>query len=254
MNNFDDDENDLLIIFNLLREDSEKKMMIDILQKLLSNLAREPNNETFKKLKKSNKTLCSFIFNRSYILKLLNIIGFFELDIDGEQCLLIFDVDIYKVQVILRKIDEIKSEMQDKYKYDNNVKDNLDSNKSNTNSVSKNNQKDLNKSLNKADDYKEVISVPQKNPNIALNLLKETANIRKNMIPQTPINTEPRNLSSVRLGNMTNQSIVPEFYQNNKSVSNSEKGKLNNPNELIGKRCLDLTNEFRKMNKLNPLK
>ena len=70
MNNFDDDENDLLIIFNLLREDSEKKMMIDILQKLLSNLAREPNNETFKKLKKSNKTLCSFIFNRSYILKL----------------------------------------------------------------------------------------------------------------------------------------------------------------------------------------
>jgi uncharacterized protein YkwD len=74
------------------------------------------------------------------------------------------------------------------------------------------------------------------------------------MIPETPIITQPRDMSSVRFGNMTNKSVVPEYYQNGIITKSSGKDNLNSADELIGKRCLDLTNEFRKMNNLSPLK
>ena len=119
------------------------------------------------------------------------------------------------------------------------------------NKIAEDNDKSID--YKKSNDIKTVITIPPKSisTNNPLNLLKETANLRKNMIPQTIVDSQARDLSSVRLSNMTNQSVVPEFYQGGIP---SEKGKLNNPDELIGKRSLDLSNEFRKMNKLSPLK
>ena len=71
MNNFVNDEDELVTILKLLSDDTDRIKIIEILKKLLSNLVSEPNNAAYKKLKKSNNILSNYIYNRVYLIRLL---------------------------------------------------------------------------------------------------------------------------------------------------------------------------------------
>jgi hypothetical protein len=260
MNLFSEEKNEeLTSILDSISSDQNKEKVIEIFLKLCNNLRREPNNETFKKLKKSNKILSNFIYSKPKINKLLHYLGFFEFDFDGGPCFVIFDVDSEKISLVIQKLEEISSIKQQNSLNIITPQSNTPDNSFpfiSTNTDNKLGNKESNKE--KLDNYKNVIinSSPSMNnyTNNSLNLLKDTANLRKNMIPETPIITQPRDMRSVRFSNMTNQSVVPEYYQSGLNTKPSGKDNLNTADELIGKRCLDLTNEFRKMNNLSPLK
>ncbi len=254
-----DKNEELTDILDSICSDPNKEKVIEILLKLCNNLRREPNNETYKKLKKNNKILSNYIYSKPKINQLLHYLGFFEFELDGEQNLVIFDIDSEKISHVIQKLEEISS-----IKQQNSVKIIIPQSSTPNNSFSfittntENKLGNLDSNKEKLDDKKNVItnSFPSMNNNTnnAVNLLKDTANLRKNMIPETPIVTQPRDMTSVRFSNMTNQSVVPEYYQSGLNTKSTGKDNLNSADELIGKRCLDLTNEFRKMNNLSPLK
>lgn len=257
MNLFSKEKNEeLQHILDNIYSDTDKDKVVEIFLQLCNNLLREPNNETYKKLKKSNKILSKYIYSRPKINQLLNYLGFFECELDGEQNYIIFDVEAERISFVIQKLKEISSKKQGNSLKIDTPQSNIPDNSfplitTNSNDKLESNIEKLNDKTNLTKNSNTFVN---KNTNNSINLLKDTANIRKNMIPETPIITQPRDMSSVRFGNMTNKSVVPEYYQNGIITKSSGKDNLNSADELIGKRCLDLTNEFRKMNNLSPLK
>ena len=260
MNFYSQEKNEELNkILHSIDSDSEREKVIEIFMKLCHNLLKEPNNETYKKLRKSNKVLTTYIYCKPNIIQLLYYLGFSEFDLDGEQYLVIFDVDFAKLSNVTKRLEEILSNIHNKSPkvYQNQTKP-IDKLILPDTIIPNNKSASVLLRQNLAEDQQMIIT--NKLPssintiNNPTNLLKETASLRKNMIPETPIITQPRDMSSVRFSNMTNNSIVPEYYQNGLTTKSIGKSNMNSADEIIGRRCLDLTNEFRKMNNLGALK
>jgi hypothetical protein len=240
----------------LLSTDPDRIKIIDILNKLILNLIKEPNNETFRKLKKSNKIISNYILSKHILVEFLNWLGFLELDIEGEDCFVIFEIDIPKLSKAVEDLRKFRTgfpifeKTNESQKNPEEQKEMIEKNQKNTHQISlKTNQPVQNIQKNESSVAKKI--TPVNNP---VDLLKQTADFRKKLIPELHVNTQTRDLSSLRMRNMTNQSIIPDYYIHNTTGKSSDIGKLDTPSEGVGKMALQLTNKFRVLNGLGPLK
>ena len=102
--NIEDDKEKITVIYDRIfelistlklqiKDSEERNKTFNFLQKIIENIVKNKNEEKFRKLKFSNKSLKDFVFCRKIIVDFLYFLGFLELEIDSERCLVLLDLD-----------------------------------------------------------------------------------------------------------------------------------------------------------------
>jgi len=96
---------DLKECMNLqIKDFNEKEKTFNIIQKIVENILKNKDDDKYRILKFSNKTLKNYIFCNKCITDFLSFIGFTEMEIDNEKCFVLINLDETILQITLSTI------------------------------------------------------------------------------------------------------------------------------------------------------
>ena len=87
-----------------IKDFNEKEKTFNIIQKIVENILKNKDDDKYRILKFSNKTLKNYIFCNKCITDFLSFIGFTEMEIDNEKCFVLINLDETILQITLSTI------------------------------------------------------------------------------------------------------------------------------------------------------